>query len=423
MLRFLSSFYKSKSFLYLLLPISILIDCINGYTQAFLNIHLPVGIIYRSSILVLLFPCLFYFNPTYIEKTSRIIIGLLGFSILIWITFYNANIIKEIDTLSRISYFLLIICYFRRYGKYFSNYFLIQLVANYSLLIAGFLIFSFFTGITNYSYSEDYGFGVKSFFTATNDLGLTMILALIFNSIACHYFYSPFSLLRTICVSIGCFLIGSRVGVLGSILFMAYFIFYYLFIHKSSTNKARYKKIVFFVILTSLFLWKGIQTISVIHNSFDSYTLEKLTIEKMYNAREGLTDAADIYIKNFDYISLIIGKGSSTLYRHIADFVGSESENRSVEADYYDLIGSYGYLLGGLVLLLYVSFIYHAWKVYYTNKTYLNFSLFIMCLFFLVIAIVAGHAIKNVMVSPIYAIGIYLISANKKISNENPAHK
>ena len=415
---FFLSLYKSPKLIYILLPFSIFIDCLNGYTQFIMNIHLPIGIIYRAFILILLLPCLFAFKATYIDKLIKGIILLFFFSIPIWCGFYGADLIKEFDSFIKILYPLIIIAYFNRFGKYFSQSFLIRIVSNYGFIISLLLIFSFITGITIYSYGDDYGFGVKFFFIAGNDLGLTMVLSLIFNGIACRNGMF-FPLIRLICVYIGCFLIGSRVGMLGGTALMCYFGFYYFLIHRSQTTIGKCKKIFFFISLIVLFIWLGIPLLHKIYDTFDSYTLDRLTIEGLSSARDLLTDAAKIKIGNFDACGIFIGEGNSVLYKTISNYVGSSSEYRSVEADFYDCIGSYGFLLGGLILFCYIIFIIRSGRAFSKNMTYLNGSILIMCILFIGAAIFAGHAIRNSMSAPIYAIGLYLITCK----NENPTNK
>lgn len=356
-MSFLLSIYKSKTLLYILLPFSILVDCINGYTQFVLNIHLPIGIIYRSSLLVLLSPCVFAGKTTYIDNWIRCIVILFCFSMPIWISFYRAELMQELDSFLKILYPMIIISYFNRYGKYFPKSLLINTVSNYGFIISLLLIFSYTTGITINSYGEDYGFGVKFFFTAGNDLALTMVLSLIFNGIACYYNGTIFSIIRLFCVYTGCFLIGSRVGMFGSSMLICYFGFYYFLINKKNTARGKLGKLFICIAVTILFIWKGLPLVSEIYSSFDSYTLNRLTIEGISNAREGLTDAAKLQIRNFDACGIFVGEGNSVLYKNIANHVGSSSAFRSVEADLYDCIGSYGFILGGLIMLFYFIFI------------------------------------------------------------------
>ena len=358
----------------------------------------------------------------YLLNICRLITFLYIIALPLWGIFYNAHIITELDAFTRILYFLLLIIFFNYYGQYFPTLWIIRLTCNYGLCIAGLLIFSFVTGITNYSYGEDYGFGVKSFFMAGNDLGLTMILSLIFNGLACFYSSTLFSLLRLVCVAIGCFLIGSRVGMIGCISFVLFDLFYY-FIHRSHSRKDQIKKLLLFMLLIITFFWKGITVVSNIYNSFDAYTLEKFTIEGMANARTVLTNAAVEHMERFDCIGLLIGHGASTLYQDVAHNVGADTTQRAVEADYYDIIGSYGYLLGGIIILFFVSFLIIAYKRFLKNKGFGYMSLFLLFLFFIIASLFAGHAIKNVMAASLYAIGTYLVIHNKLDSHENITDK
>ena len=402
---------KSKFFLYYLLPLSVLVDCINGYLGGVMHISSPLGMIYRFSVLCILFPCLLRVRAIFIDRIFFILYAFFIFSCPLWVLLCGANLLDEINVFVRILYPLLIISYFNKYGSSFSKDFLIHLVVNYGFIISLLLLFSFFTGIGLKSYGDDYGFGVKFFFDAANDLGLVLIFSLMFCGILCCRRYSPFSLIKFICVALGCFLLGSRVGMFGSLLLVSFFLFYYFVVDTCKTSQGRLRKSIFLIMFFVLFLWKGIPLILAVYNSFDAYTLDKFTVESITSPRGGLVDAAILHIENFELMDLLIGRGSGSLYSFVAYYVESGSDARYVEADYYESIGSYGYLFGGFVLFPYAFYVFKSLSFWIKYKRTFDFFLFLLIAFFFVIALIAGHAVKNVMIPPIYAITIYLMCA------------
>ena len=144
-----------------------------------------------------------------------------------------------------------------------------------------------------------------------------------------------------------------------------------------------------------------------IYSQLDDWTIQRFEMESMQDARSYLKESAVDYIGKMDGISLLVGRGYGKLSNHVAQgIMTADYESKSVEADWHEMIGSYGYLLGGLIILFYIYMCFKSYRLYKYDKSIDNLSYLAITLLFVTIAYFAGHAFSNVLVAPIYAIVI-----------------
>lgn len=386
-------------FLFFVLFISIIIDNINGYLQLQHGVYSYIGVVFRLTV--------FFILLKYVLRHKRALLMfifiniLLIFLFLIWNYLYNTSIITEIDQISNILYFYLFMMYFYYEGLKFNKEKVFKYIHYYGFIIASIIIICFIFDIGNKSYGEDYGFGTKGFFKAGNDLGLSLIFTLCF-SFLYHKNYSDdnYTLLKSLLIAISCVLIGSRVGMVLSFAITLYYLTYLGYYR----NKYRIYIILIVIVLMPYMLFK-------LYSSFDEYALNRLTLEGFSSARITLVLFAKQYIDSFDEISFVIGKGASSLFRYVGNRY-NYGEYRVVEQDYYEIVGSYGY---GISVLIFAPFIFvtlHTLKKWFKQSNLDNSFYLMMSVLFLLIGYLAGHAIKNVMLAPLYSI-LYSLVYNK----------
>ena len=126
-------------------------------------------------------------------------------------------------------------------------------------------------------------------------------------------------------------------------------------------------------------------------------------MESIENARGDLKSYANDYILTLDRISCLIGNGRTVYAETIGNSFSSYLDIKIAEADYHDIVGSYGYLYGWILMIPLVLFSIYALKQYLRFPSYYNFGILFICFSFLFIGYSAGHCIANVMVAPIYA--------------------
>lgn len=408
-----------KLFIILIFPISIFVDLINGYTQLKLGFHTPIGQIFRIIIIIILVYLVSKKPKVKFLKFLFVWIFLyfIGFStwiITTGIENQKFTFSSEINDALRIIYLFLLIIFFKQYYYELKDYKVHNIITNYGIIISFFIIMSFFSGWGHNSYGEEYGFGTKSWFKAGNDIGITLLFCLI-NSIFLFLIYRhPNDLLKSFFISFGCILIGSRVALFGFIIISVITLYIYIFKFKPH-NIIKYKLTLIFIIpcILILIILLGYYLYSI----FDDYTLKRLTYEEVSSARTTLIEPAVKHIQKFNLLQNIFGQGASSLYANTAELLyGDLNDERVIEADGYEIIGSYGFILGLLTLLPFYYWTFISILKYIKDKTILNIELMVICILFISIGFLSGHCLKNVMLAPIYA---YFISNIKNYDFNN----
>ena len=322
----------------------------------------------------------------------------------------------EIESLSKILYFFIIVTFFIIYAKEIEQSKPLKIISNYGLVIAVAVIISFVTGYGNHTYGVDYGFGSKSYFKAGNDLGLTILYASVVSSL---YFFSHFGwkrVLITLTISLSAILVGSRVALLGIALWMTILMCYIVFIYRPTDSLMRKRLNLYKPVIISGYILCVVGAIRFLLSVFDSYMLAKYTADAMMSARSLLTAPAEEYISNLQWFEFAFGKGVSSIYHHVAQSLGTFSTYRMVEADLHELLGGYG-LIGFLVIIFpFVYFLIQAIKRYFLQPDFTLFAVIFITASFLAFAYAAGHCFRNTMVAPIYGYMVSLMYYEKKSS-------
>ena len=414
-----------STLLFLIFPLSVIIDLFNGYTQVQLGIYTPIGQFFRIIILVLLLFYIYRKDSNYFSNYLTLYLFYFLLVIPLWLIgvgiydFEGFNIGIEVENLIKSVYFWIIITFFTLYRKEISYYDLIRIISNYGLLISIAILFSFITGYGNSSFSDDYGFGTKSFFKAGNDLSITLLYSAVVSSIGLVREFSNKSILKTLLILIACVLIGTRVGIAGAGLWCIIIIIYLsCFYHPKQKNK-RVKLFIFKLIVIPIFIFIAIEAIVFFISLLDSYMLAKFTLEGIQNARSSLTEDASSYLNSFTVIDYIFGRGLSCLYFFVGESQIGEGGYRVIEADFHEIFAGYGFCGCILVILPYLLFLKKSITRYMKDMDYINFCILFITSSFLVIALVAGHCLRNTMVAPIYG---YIIS-QLYMKYESPSYK
>mgnify|MGYP003292080400 CR=1 FL=1 len=403
-----------KFLLILIFPLSILIDLINGYCQMRLGVHIPIGQFYRIAImLVLLYNIKGVVCRNVIFTYLVAIVFLFSAGMAFWSTINEGSWWGlEITTFVRILYFYLVILFFKVNIIHFPDQLIYSYVVNYGFIIGACILFSFFTGFGVLSYGESYGFGSKSFFKAGNDLSMTLLYAGAITGIYVYKARNLVTIIKLVVILFGCIFVGTRTGIVGALL-IAFIIFvYYVFAFTPNTIKSRNRKRI--VLLTVMPILVGVTSVIFvyIYNMFDQYTLDRFSLDNILSARDFLIDAGKYHIQQFQGLATFLGEGVSSLYKSVADYNYLSRETRPVEADYYETIGSYGYLFGWIIIIPFIYWALYSIYLFVRYKSYESFLLMFIFLSFIYISYSAGHGLKNTMLPPVYAFAITLLSTH-----------
>lgn len=391
----------------------------NGYAQVQMHVHLPIGWLYRSGITIILLYNLLKLRD---ERWWGyfILMGLTFIlSIIYWLTRANVQLLYEFQTIFRIVYILLMIVFFKvNIRKVFAAD-VVGWIANYGFLIACCITFSYLTGIGNHSYGENYGFGTKSFFTAGNDIGLTLVLSSVFSSMVLFRKKTVANLLKFLIVIVSCSFIGSRVGLFGALIVFSISCVYFVFFYHPLSVREKKQKRVMVVMIVPMVCYGAYLFACHLFSMFDDYTLNRIAMDSIASARDNLQGAAMKYIKSLEGLSAILGEGQESLSKAIAhstNVYAFTNQYKGAEADFHDLVGSYGFGGGLLILVPFIYFPLRSLFVFLHHRNIIQFWGVFVFSVFIAISYSAGHAIMNVMVAPIYGFSViyFLTNRNKQ---------
>ncbi|MDE5829794.1 MAG: O-antigen ligase family protein [Duncaniella sp.] len=402
-----------KRLLILIFPVSVIVDLISGFCTVQLHTYIPIGQAYRFIIMAAIIYML-------LKRARPLLVWMIlcpiSFFLLassFWIIIHGFEPDNgfspaiEIESFSKILYFMLVITFFILYREEIGLLDPLKIISNYGMIISSAVLISFLTGFGNSTYGADYGFGSKSYFKAGNDLGLTILYSAVVSSL---YMISGFDwkrMVKLLIISSAVILIGSRVGLVGILLWLTILVCYIVFIYRPADRRIRrrfrhYRPIIFTCYILSV---SGV--IYYLLSAFDSYMLFKYTSVGLRTARSLLTDPAEVYISKFEWYEAVFGKGMAALYYFVAHSVRFRADYRMVEADFHELLGGYGIIGFILILSPFVYFMFKALTRYFSHPDFTLFAILFVTGSFLAVAFTAGHCLRNPMVAPIYA---YIVS-------------
>lgn len=411
-----------KRLLILIFPVSIIVDLISGFCTVQLKTYIPIGQVFRVIIMAaIVYLLLKKARPMFIWLTVMPFLFFI-FAASFWIIFngfdpgngFSPGI--EIENFSKLLYLFMCITFFIVYREEIELLDPLKIISSYGFLISAAVIISFITGFGNKSYGSQYGFGSKSYFKAINDLGLTILYCAVVSTI---YLMSKFQwkrLLILLTISSGALLLGSRVGLIGIIVWLSIFIGYFVFFFQPRLRRMRRRFRLYKLLIFSTYIICLYNVLAYLFSIFDKYMLYKYTATGLQNARSLLTEPAEIYITNYEWYEAAFGKGLAALYYFVAKAAAPWVEYRVVEADFHELLGGYGLL--GFVLFIspFFFFLLKAVKRFFSHPDFTLFAILFVTASFLAIAFAAGHCFRNPMVAPVYAYIVSLLYYGKKSS-------
>lgn len=394
---------------FLIITGSILFDLLNGFIQLVLNNDFSIGVLYRGVILMLLLPYILKKRTLFFYAFIFILFFFL-ISNYVWLLsqpFYNSFF--EIKMLSRSLYLYVITSFFIYCHKTLGIKKLLQFVVWFGVLGGSAIIFSFFTGIGLDTYG-DYSFGVKSFFPAQNDTSLALLLSLV---ITIYIFLKKRKVLHFIyalIITAGCFFLGTRAGMGGSIMVWVSVVFGLLLFKFRDVSLTKFTKaVVFLSFLIVLFIGASFALRILVENQ---YLLNKFTVEALVggHARGWLAEAGQRIISESNFLEFLFGHGKFAHSLKI-NYLGEMNYNElsQAEVDHLDYIGSYGLFLGSIFLLIPLWFLFKSILNFYNERSLFNFSLVLGFTIYIGHSFYAGHAINSPIVSTVFSVYIFSV--------------
>ncbi|NQZ07050.1 MAG: O-antigen ligase family protein [Algicola sp.] len=390
-----------------ILFLSVLVDIFYGVLDFYGLAIIPFSMLFRITIMAMFVVVVFKEN-TFQSWFVKTLIVVWLFFMCLWISrqgsiplFLNLNtFLKVIYPMS-----LTLILSFALQQAYSRGENLLKLMCTcviaYGAISALSIVFSFVTGIGRLTYGP-WAFGIKSFFVGGNDIGLAMLISLVFIWVRFWQQGRWLNGALIVLVTFGISMIGSRAAWGGVVGVTFSFVMAFVMFKKSRSNKTRFLKVVILSTLISV----GSYVTKLVYDNFEelSFHIEKFTqLMEGVSPRVYLEDAAIAVLKRRDVVDDVIGEGVTFNYRLYEELsikrltakVGRElSPNyRSVEQDFLDLYGLYGALLTICILSFHFYYWFMAMRLFFQKRSVEFFGCFMALTLFLFHGLVAGHAL------------------------------
>ncbi|MFK7967503.1 MAG: O-antigen ligase family protein [Burkholderiaceae bacterium] len=391
----------------------IVVDQINGYWQVRHGVHLPVAVAYRGAMIALLLPFVLKARdqPFFRFATA----AMLGFVLALpfWaLQVPEFSLVAEVTVFIKIAYLLIVILFMAEIRDKIDTGWIVSLVITYGLLVAAINVLAFYGGFGLPSYGADYGFGTKAFFKAGNDLGLTLIVCLCI----CFWWLAHTDrliyLLPAAIIGIGALLIGSRATLFGVPLLFAITFTHLIFRRRFKRLRVSVKPLIYFGLVLVLATSSVQLGVWFLREVADSYFLARLDFNAIANPRAILLTAAAASISDFNFIEHLTGRGMTGSMVFIGEYLGLGTI-RLAEADAHDMISSYGWVLGTLLLLIYPMLALRAYRRWRGSYAFGDFLLLVTIGLLLAHSLFAGHVLLNTMLAPVVGVLYLLLSRSE----------
>jgi hypothetical protein len=309
---------------------------------------------------------------------------------------------------AKYSYVFAITILLVRNSKYFTKIKLINYSANVGFAASLLILVPFLLGIGKSTYFEG-AYGNKGFFSAQNDISITLAICL---TLAASQYTSNrtiFNLLKALSIGISMIVLGTRLSLILAITIPLFFLL-----------KLQFKVIAIaslLVILSASSLYK----IAAEQLSFSDYESQKFeNISFGDKGRMTLLTGANIFFENRSIVAHLFGSGTfeylSQTYKNLK-FLDLDGELKAVEMDPIDLFGQYGVIFTATLYIYLLSILCRLSKLQKKSKetkaVIVTISLVILNSTFV------GHTINNTIAAPVIAslLAISLIILKEKNQN------
>jgi len=406
--------------LFLALGFPVVVDLANGFLIQIVHSNFSLGVLYRGLAFLVLSPFVLLLRTYWVKQYIATLMVLFLAGNLIWMAespYYQ--LLEEIQIFSKIMYAWALYAFLSHVTFRFAIPIecLMEFVVFFGVVAAASIVFSYFTGLGISTYENTSTFAVKSYFEAQNDIGLAMLLSLVF----CMYFfayrgswlYGVFALI----MMAGLVFLGTRAGLIGGFGSLALFtgVFVLRTIHAPRRSGKRFFLVgIFFTALVGGLIL-AISAISEYRYLVNKY--EDLLEE---SPREALEIAAHKHLAERSDLAAIVGEGSTAFrvgvlkYYNISGKEGASSfsldTGKFVEQDILDFVGAYGLIFGGLMLLVVVLLLVKAFIAWSVTRSLLDLTFLTAFALFVIHSFSAGHAlISPVVAGPAAVCYLYII--------------
>ncbi len=400
--------------LFLIFPFSVFIDMYNGY-----GVYLEQG----SSLLalgykgLLMIVCLVACFSGKSFAKGQVYIFLLFFifffmEFLYWTignSYFNPG--AEFKLLLRFIYPYIILAFLFRFENYIENNSFIKLITYYPIIAAISMIFCLITGLGASNYAG-YTLGTKGFFGAGNDICLLLLMG---NCVLCYLYTETFHvkyLFAIMLVSLASIMLTSMAGMGGTIVVLIFLFFKIIFARFRVISMGR-KLLGFFVISVVII---GALTICINIVTKSNYLQHKVDALLEGNSRAGLEDAAVSTLSKYGILDWTLGCGLIDFGSSVAIQTGQIGNDgiRVTEMDFHELLGAYGILVGGSVIMFSIYVFVISLKKFLKTRNNFSYWTVIALALFIGHSALAGHGYTSPQTSLEYVAIAFLAIRNAR---------
>lgn len=375
--------------LFLIFPFSVVIDIYNGYGINSEGGSSPLALGYKGLLMIVCLVACFS-GKTFAKGRGCILLFLFFFLIefLYWtIADSYFNLGAELKFLLKFIFPYIVLAFLFRFENYIENRRFIKLITYYPVISALSIIFFQIIGIGVSTYGD--GLGAKGLFTAGNDIGLILLTG---NCVLCYLYTETFHakyLFAIIAISAADIMLGTMAGMGGTIVVLLFLFFKMIFTRHRVISA--WRKLIGFFVLSVVVISALTISINFVANS--NYLLSKADALLEGDSRSGLKDAAVFVLSKYGICDWTLGRGYTDFGRSVAIQVGQMEGggSRLTEMDFHDLLGYYGILVGGSVIMFSIYVFAISLKKFFKTKDNFSYWSVIALALFIGHSALAGH--------------------------------
>ena len=332
-------------------------------------------------------------------------------------SYFNPD--AELGFLLKCIYPYIVLAFLFRFGNYIENRRFVRLITYYPVISALSIIFFQLVGIGVSSYGD--GLGAKGLFTAGNDIGLVLLTG---NCVLCYLYTETFHakyLFAVLTVSAVGIMLGTMAGMGGTIIVLL-FLFFKIIFTRHRVISAWRKLTGFLVLLVAI---TSALTISINFVANSNYLLRKADALLEGDSRAGLEDAAVSVLSKYGICDWALGRGYTGFGRSVAIQTGQMRNGgfRLTEMDFHDLVGYYGILVGGSVIMFSIYVFVISLKKFLKTRNNFSYWTVIALALFIGHSALAGHGYTSPQSSLEYVAIAFLAIRNARHDRDSDLMK
>lgn len=294
---------------------------------------------------------------------------------------------------AKYSYPFAMTIFFLSKSKAFNKLTLLNCITNLGFVASLLILIPYILGIGKPTYFEG-AYGNKGFFSAQNDISITLAICLVLSAYQYTSSRSTTSLIKSTLIALSLLVLGTRLAMISALIIPICFIF-----------QLRFKSIAI-VALTLIVFASPLYNIVADYLSFSAYENQKFeTMSSLGDkGRITLLTGANRFFENRSIIAHIFGSGTfeylNQTFKNLS-FLQLEGDMKAVEMDPIDLFGQFGIIYTVALYVFISSFIIRLLKL--PTKTKETKSIIIALILALLNSIFVGHTINNAILAPVVA--------------------